>query len=99
MEIANLTDMKNNLSRYIEQVRRGTRIRILVRGVAVADLVPVSSTAMAEDDLERKLADLERRGLIMRGSGTIAAELLNPGPSSSGKPLSEYLIDERRSGR
>ena len=43
MKVANLADVKNDLSRFVAQVRRGGRVRILVRGVPAADLVPVGS--------------------------------------------------------
>jgi antitoxin (DNA-binding transcriptional repressor) of toxin-antitoxin stability system len=46
MESAKLSDVKDGLSRYVEKVRKGGTVRILVRGVAVADLVPV----VADDD-------------------------------------------------
>ncbi len=38
MKVVNLSEAKNNLSRYVEQARRGERVRILVRGVPVAQL-------------------------------------------------------------
>ena len=45
MEQAKLSDVKDGLSRYVEKVRKGARVRILVRGVAVADLVPIDTKA------------------------------------------------------
>jgi antitoxin (DNA-binding transcriptional repressor) of toxin-antitoxin stability system len=46
MESAKLSDVKDGLSRYVEKVRKGGTVRILLRGVAVADLVPI----VQEDD-------------------------------------------------
>ncbi|MEE8409225.1 MAG: type II toxin-antitoxin system Phd/YefM family antitoxin [Myxococcota bacterium] len=98
MRTEKLTDVKNNLSRLVEQVRHGERIRILVRGVPVADLVPIGDEA-GREEAPGHLAELERRGVIRRGTGSIADELLQPGPKAGGKPLSQYVVDERESGR
>jgi prevent-host-death family protein len=98
MAAAKLSDVKNDLSRYVARVRRGERIRILVRGVPVAEIVPIESTRESDDDEEARLADLERRGIIRRGIGGIEAGILRPGPRPRGRPTSDLLIDERRSG-
>ena len=70
MEVTNLTDAKNRLSELVEKARGGEPVRILVRGVAAVDLVPVRG-ASSDDDEERRLAELERRGVLRRGSGVI----------------------------
>lgn len=94
--MAKLSEVKDGLSRYVERVRRGDRVRILVRGVPAADLVPVPD---AGTDPDPSLAELERAGVIRRGRGGVPAEILRPGPRGRGRPLSRDLIDERRSGR
>jgi prevent-host-death family protein len=82
MRVAKLSDVKNDLSWYVAQVRRGGSVRILVRGVPVADLVPIVSGAeQGADDAE--LAELEKLGLARRGSALDARterELEQPGP-------------------
>jgi len=93
-----LSDVKNNLSRYVERVRHGERIRILVRGVPVADLVPVHEGLASADD-RANLDELERRGLIRRGTVRLDPQLFEPGPAAKGKPLSAYLLEERAEGR
>lgn len=35
-------ELKNNLSRYLERVRRGEQVRVTMRGEHVADLVPAA---------------------------------------------------------
>ena len=101
MRVANLTDAKNDLSRLVERVRRGERVRILVRGVPAADLVPVGSGAAPADQggEEAELAELERRGVIRRGSGRVPASLAGPGPRVKGGSAVAALLDERRRGR
>jgi prevent-host-death family protein len=92
MRVANLSDVKNDLSRYVDHVKRGGRVRILVRGLPAADIVPVEDEPAgwsAEED------DLERRGLIRRGKPGVARELLRAGPRVNVKRLRRALDDER----
>jgi prevent-host-death family protein len=93
-----LSDAKNNLSRYVDRVRQGERLRILVRGVPAADLVPVADWDEGTDT-DGRLADLERRGLLRRGTGQFPEALLQPGPRAGGRALSEEVVEERRAGR
>jgi prevent-host-death family protein len=100
MAVAKLSDVKNSLSRYVARVRRGERVRILVRGVAVAEIVPIESAQRDDDGPdENRLADLERRGIIRRGKAGIEPEILKPGPRPRGRATSAVVIEERRSGR
>ncbi len=99
MAAAKLSDVKNDLSRYVARARRGERIRILVRGVPVAEIGPIESAREGDGDEEARLADLERRGIIRRGRGGLEAGILKPGPRARGRSTSDRLIDDRRSGR
>jgi prevent-host-death family protein len=92
--MASLTRVKNELSRYVEYVRRGEVVRILVRGVPVADLVPIAGVDEGAD--EPRLRELERRGVIRRGRGTWPRELDSPGPRVEGNDAVSALIAERR---
>jgi prevent-host-death family protein len=102
MKIANLAEVKNDLSRFVAEVRRGGRVRILVRGVPAADLVPVEmSTANELDGAE--LSELETLGLVRRGAGHEAEadmrELERPGPRVRGGRAVDALLAERNAGR
>jgi prevent-host-death family protein len=98
MAVAKLSDVKNDLSRYVARVRRGERVLILVRGVPVAEIVPIEAGGSPADH-DAELRDLERRGIIRRGKGGIEAEILKPGPRPhGGRPTSQLVIDDRRSG-
>jgi prevent-host-death family protein len=100
MAIAKLSEVKNDLSRYVARVRRGERVRIMVRGVAVAEIVPIERADRdADDSDEDRLADLERRGIIRRGRAGLEPDILKPGPRPRGRATSAVVIDERRSGR
>jgi prevent-host-death family protein len=94
MEMVNIADAKMHLSRYVERVRRGARVRISVRGVPVAELVPLEPASAVDDDATT--LKLERAGIIRRGEGGLPKELLRPGPRSAGRPASEMIVEERR---
>jgi prevent-host-death family protein len=94
MRVAPLSKVKDELSRYVEMARRGERIRILVRGVPAADLVP----AEAAEDEDLELAELERMGVIRCGKGGIDPELDRPGPKVRGDAVALFLR-MRREGR
>ena len=99
MRAEKLSVVKNQLSRFVDQVRRGERIRILLRGVPVADLVPINESSVRDGELGRRLADLERRGIVVPGRATVDEALFEPGPRPKGRPLSELLIEHRRTTR
>ena len=63
--------LKNNLSHYLRRVRAGEIVRVTDRGKVIAELRPVEPTEDEAD--ERALADLERAGVITRGSGRFAS--------------------------
>jgi prevent-host-death family protein len=98
MKVANLARAKDDLSRYVEYVRRGGRVRILVRGVPAADLVPVAGGG--EPDEEADLRELERQGILRRGEGGVPPEILRPGPrlKRGSKSIVDTVIAERKSG-
>src|SRR3989442_975229 len=100
MKVAPLSEIKNALSRYVDHVRRGGRVRILVRGIPAADLVPVAAPAGKAESgwTEAEIADLERRGVIRRGSGKASKELDRPGPRVGGAAGTRALFAERREG-
>lgn len=97
MRVVNLAKAKDGLSGHVEYVRKGGRVRILVRGKAVADLVPVEPPAAGEGD---DLAALEREGVI-RGAakGKWPKELEQPGPCVRGASAADTLVEERSGTR
>lgn len=92
--------MKNRLSRYLDHVRDGGEVLVFDRNRPIARLVPVSrpvgpAAARAHDEV--RLASLERRGLVRRGSA-------GPGRLSLTRPirlrgsLLRDLLSERETG-
>lgn len=99
MKTANISYTKNHLSALIDQVRRGETVTILDRTKPVARIVPIESTG--DVDWDRRLDELERQGIIRRGSGKIPDWILKePPPKPKGNfSIVEAVIREREEGR
>jgi prevent-host-death family protein len=98
MKMVSLSEAKAHLSQHVERVRHGESVRIQVRGVPVAELVPISDESSGAVD-DGDLRELERAGLIRRGKGQMPELIFKPGPSVRGKGVLATLLDERRAGR
>jgi len=85
MEVG-IRELRNHLSRYLDEVRQGEEIVVTDRGRAVARLVPLSG--------ERKIDRLIAEGLVTPAK--------NRGPRTVPKPIkidgtvSDLIIEERR---
>jgi prevent-host-death family protein len=98
MKKAGIAELKNNLSRYLDQVKSGESILVLDRNQPVAQIVPLQKgvrSAIAEDD---RLARLERKGLIRRGTGGSGRWLTKRRLVKVDGGILQDLLDERRSG-
>jgi antitoxin (DNA-binding transcriptional repressor) of toxin-antitoxin stability system len=96
MKEAKISEIKNNLSRFLTLVRRGETVRILDRDRPIAQIVPILD---AGDPGDAALADMERKGLVRRGSGVVDPSILDG--DSLGRPsgVLSALLDEREHGR
>ncbi|MBI4403574.1 MAG: type II toxin-antitoxin system Phd/YefM family antitoxin [Deltaproteobacteria bacterium] len=100
MKIANISTIKNELSKYLRYVQQGERVRILDRNQAIADIVPV--TGGPETSTKTHLQKLEASGIIRRGTGKIPSEILTSATKSlhgEGAGVLEALLKERKEGR
>jgi len=95
MKEAKISEVKNQLSRYLSRVRRGEVIRILDRNVPIAQIVPIERRMAARGVGEEVLAGMERKGLIRRGSGSIDREILDTDPPGKPSGVLRALLDER----
>jgi prevent-host-death family protein len=95
---ASITEMKNNLSAYIDSVKNGSPVLIMDRGRPVARLEPVSGLAAGA---EGSLARLIRDGVVRQARGAVPARMIASKPPSPKKGASAVraLLDERRDGR
>jgi antitoxin (DNA-binding transcriptional repressor) of toxin-antitoxin stability system len=99
VKVVKISDAKANLSRHLQFVRRGGRIRVVDRDTAVADIVPIDVEADPDD--EALLVSIERRGVGHRGKvGRLPREVFETGPKDAkGSGLVDALLEERRSSR
>jgi prevent-host-death family protein len=97
MKTASISQLKNGLSAFVDQVRAGDTVLVTDRGVVVARLEPASARPDSTGRLER----LERSGVVRIGRGAPPVELIRkPGPRPSGGPsIVDVLLEERQSGR
>jgi prevent-host-death family protein len=93
---AKIANLKNNLSRYLDHVRRGGSVTVLDRDRPVARLVPLPHEgARGASD---RLARLERQGLIRRGSGGRSTGLRTGKPTRLPGGVLRGLLEERERG-
>jgi antitoxin (DNA-binding transcriptional repressor) of toxin-antitoxin stability system len=100
MKQAKISELKNNLSRYLAYVRRGGVVRVFDRDRAVAEIVPVGeAVAAGSGPLDAVMADLERKGIVRRGTGHLPADFLTRPLPRAERSVLEALLEERREGR
>jgi prevent-host-death family protein len=93
---AKIANLKNNLSRYLDHVRRGGSVTVLDRDRPVARLVPLPHEgARGASD---RLARLERQGLIRRGIGGRSTGLRTRKPTRLPGGVLRGLLEERERG-
>lgn len=88
MSTVGIRDLKNQLSRYLEEVERGERIGVTRRGKVIAYLVPAQESRSSE-----RLAQMVREGLAAWSGGTPAGS--RRPIRSEGKPMSEVVLEGR----
>jgi prevent-host-death family protein len=87
--IAGVRDLKNRLSHYLREVKKGRSIVITERGKILATIVPAKEDAVGD-----KLKKLARSGLgTWRGGkpkGASRAVVIK------GKPVADIVLEDRR---
>jgi antitoxin (DNA-binding transcriptional repressor) of toxin-antitoxin stability system len=100
MKQAKISELKNNLSRYLSYVRRGGVVRVFDRDRPVAEIVPVGpGPAKGSGPLDAVLESLERKGIVRRGSGRLPDDFLTRPLPPTERSVVEALLEERRDGR
>ncbi len=95
MKEAKISEIKNHLSRYLALVRKGETVRVLHRDVPVAQIVPIADAAQGRRVGAEALAEMERKGLVRRGSGRIDREILEEDPPGKPCGVLAALLEER----
>jgi antitoxin (DNA-binding transcriptional repressor) of toxin-antitoxin stability system len=94
MKQAQVSDLKNQLSRYLDYVRQGETVLVFDRKIPVAELRPVSDKASSG-----KLAALERKGVIRRGRGRLPQRFFQEPLGGLRAGVLQALLAEREEER
>jgi prevent-host-death family protein len=89
---AGVKELKNNLSRYLSQVKKGEDILVTERGKAIARIIKEDSKDIY---LREMLSPLIVKGMIKLPSQKIDRAISTP-VKLPGKPVSEMVIEDRR---
>jgi len=91
-------DLKNNLSAYLREVRRGTRVLVTDRNVVVAELHEPGATYLPDDLEDPTISDWVREGTVI-----LPTRKREPLPPSSVRVPAgtsrRWLEDAREEGR
>ena len=90
MTKVSVSKLKANLSRYLQEVRRGGEVEILDRGLPIARLTALSTSAGGPERRER----LSRAGILRQGSGG-ASSILEIEPLELPTSILAALEEER----
>jgi antitoxin (DNA-binding transcriptional repressor) of toxin-antitoxin stability system len=94
MKKASVSDLKNQISRYLDYVKHGETVLVLDRRVPVAELKPVTGKSSSG-----KLLALERKGIVRLGSGEISEKFFKEKLSGKRARILDALLEERAKGR
>ena len=92
---AKISEVKNQLSRYLALVRRGEVVRILDRDVPVAQIVPIGHAVAGRVPGTEALLGMERKGLVRCGSGHVDREILEADPPGKPSGVLAALLEDR----
>ena len=95
---AKISELKDNLSRFLAYVRRGGTVRVFDRDAHIADITPCSAIG-ADTDPDSTLAKLERDGILQRGGRRLPEDFLTRRLARPKASVVQALLDERREGR
>lgn len=71
MKHARISQLRDHLSQYLDCVRAGGEVVVLDRQRPIARIVPIAAGSAAASADHERLASLERRGVLRRGSGRL----------------------------
>lgn len=96
MKKVKIAELRNNLSRYLAHVREGGTVVVLDRDRPIARVVPLARGRGKVND--ERLAELERQGVIRRGTGRLPAWFGRGRPRGGTSGVLATLLEERRGG-
>ena len=96
MKRATISELKNQLSRFLNYVKEGEPVVVLDRGHPIADIFPRrAKDCKGEEQMDR----LESLGIIKRGSPDVIKKYHPPRRVSKSTGLLQTLLEERASSR
>jgi antitoxin (DNA-binding transcriptional repressor) of toxin-antitoxin stability system len=97
MMSVNIAALKNRLSHYLRLVRRGEPVLVRDRDRIIARIEPLLDPGAAAGDEERRIADLEARGILRRPERKLDRRWLDRAPEVHAD-LVAALLREREEG-
>ncbi|HEY7167791.1 MAG TPA: type II toxin-antitoxin system prevent-host-death family antitoxin [Candidatus Binatia bacterium] len=94
MKKASVSELKNQISRYLDYVKHGETVIVLDRNTPVAELKPITERSPTS-----RLIALERKGIIRRGTSKIPARFFTAKLGGEDARVLEALLNERDHGR
>ena len=95
MKTASVSKLKASLSQYLKRVKAGEEVLVTERGRLIAKLCPTSISDM----LPEHLIDMEKQGLIKRGSGKLPKNFWElPRPKDPRGLVRKAVSQEREEG-
>jgi antitoxin (DNA-binding transcriptional repressor) of toxin-antitoxin stability system len=98
MSTVKVSELKNRLSHYLRQVRRGESVLVCDRDRVIARIEPAGGSVAVGSDDAHWLAELERRGTIRRATGTLPRGWLAGRPKLKADVVAT-LLEEREDER
>jgi len=98
MSVVKVSELKDRLSYYLRRVRRGESVLISDRDHVIARIEPAGDLEAVQSDDALWLSDLERRGVVRRGTGKLPKGWLTQRPKVKADVLGT-LLEERENGR
>lgn len=100
MKTANVGTLRNNLSKYLELVRKGETIEILDRKTPVARLIPIQpSMKPGKDGVSPWMRQLAKEGKVRLATARFDPDFFKNLPGTKNARVVEALLEERRDGR
>lgn len=94
--MAKITDVKNNLSKYLENVKKGEVVIIYERKFPIAEIIPITKS---NHSVNHYIDELERDGIIKKGSGKKIKELTLQSVNGKEHGVLAALLQERQNGK
>ena len=91
---ASISELKNQLSAYLQQVRAGETVVIYDRNRPVARIDRV-----ADEDDDERIVQLQRAGVVVPPAEPMPLDLLREPLPAAGKSVLEALLQEREETR